>query len=77
MKTNRASDYQVGGSHYKDLGVEPWEVMEQLDRDHFIGFLRFNVMKYMMRLESKDEPATNAAKAAHYASKLAEVLKNE
>ena len=33
-----ADDYQVDGSHYKDMCVEPWEVMEMtVSHDEFVG----------------------------------------
>ena len=69
----RADDLQVGGSHYKDMSVQPWHVMEMiLTREEFIGFLKGNVIKYAMRQGKKD--SNDTGKAKHYMSKLAEVL---
>ena len=43
----KADDKQVGGNHYKDMAVQPWEIMESLlTREEFIGFLKGNVIKY-------------------------------
>ena len=65
---------QVGGSHYKDMPMQPWDVMESiLTRDEFIGFLKGNVIKYSMRAGKKDGAIDDAGKARHYAVKLAEV----
>ena len=69
-----ANDVQVGGTHYKDMGVQPWEVMEVvLTREEFIGFLKGNVIKYSMR-QGKKQDSDDANKARHYAAKLREVL---
>lgn len=68
-----ASDYQVDGSHYKDMPVEPWDVMQSvLTREEFVGFLKGNVIKYSMRAGRK-EGSNDAAKALHYMEKLAEL----
>lgn len=73
---SNANEVQVGGSHYKDMPVQPWEVMEAvLTRQEFIGFLRGNVIKYSMRAGRK-EGSDDAAKARHYMQKLNEVEGN-
>ena len=67
-----ADERQVGGNHYKDMQVQPWDVMEAvLTREEFIGFLKGNVIKYAMRQGRKDSP--DAEKADHYIQKLEEV----
>ena len=67
-----ADDIQAGGSHYKDMGVQPWTVMEALlTRDEFIGYLKGNLIKYGMRQGKKDSP--DAEKWHHYNMKLKEV----
>ena len=67
-----ANDLQVGGQHYKEMGVQPWDVMEAvLSRDEFIGFLKGNIIKYSMRAGKKD--SDDAGKARHYMMKLREV----
>ena len=64
---------QVGGSHYKDMPVQPWTVMEAvLTRDEFVGFLKGNIIKYSMRQGRKDG-SDDANKALHYAEKLKQV----
>jgi hypothetical protein len=70
-----ADDLQVGGQHYKDMGIQPWAVMEAvLTHDEFVGFLKGNVIKYAMRQGKKDSDDAN--KARHYALKLAEIQGN-
>lgn len=67
-----ADSVQVGGSHYKDMDVQPWHVMEAvLTKEEFIGFLKGNIIKYGMRQGRKDSP--DAGKCSHYMQKLAEV----
>jgi hypothetical protein len=69
----KANEMQVGGTHYKDMGVQPWEVMEAiLTREEWIGFLKGNIVKYSMRQGRKDSDDTN--KCLHYIKKLNEVL---
>ncbi len=70
-----ADDYQVDGSHYKDIAVEPWEVMEMvLTHEEFVGFLKGNIIKYSMRAGRKAGADHDDEKAAHYMQKLKEVL---
>ena len=68
-----ANEYQIGGSHYKDMAVQPWEVMQSvMTHEEFVGFLKGNVIKYSMR-QGKKEGSDDAAKALHYLAKLQEV----
>lgn len=70
----KADDIQVSGTHYKDMPVQPWAVMEAvLTREEFIGFLRGNIIKYSMRSGKKDG-SDDAGKARHYMQKLKEFL---
>jgi hypothetical protein len=70
----KANEMQVGGTHYKDMGVQPWDVMESvLTREEFIGFLKGNVIKYAMRQGRKID-SDDANKCHHYKAKLNEVL---
>lgn len=64
---------QVGGSHYRDMQMQPWDVMQAvLTPEEFRGFLKGNVIKYAMR-QGKKEGTDDAGKAQHYAQKLAEI----
>jgi hypothetical protein len=68
-----ANEYQIGGSHYKDMAVQPWDVMQSvLTHEEFVGFLKGNVIKYSMR-QGKKEGTDDGAKALHYLAKLREV----
>lgn len=67
---------QVGGSHYRDMQMQPWDVMQAvLTPEEFRGFLKGNVIKYALR-QGKKEGTDDAGKAQHYAQKLAEVMGN-
>jgi hypothetical protein len=69
-----ADERQVGGSHYKDMPVQPWDVMQAvLTPDEFRGFLRGNIIKYSMRQGKKEGADLDAEKARHYMEKLQEV----
>jgi hypothetical protein len=71
-KGTSADDIQAGGSHYKDMGVQPWTVMEALlTPEEFIGYLKGNLIKYGMRQGKKDSP--DAEKWHHYNMKLKEI----
>jgi hypothetical protein len=74
LKDLKANDTQVDGTHYKDMAIEPWEVMGVvLTHEEFVGYLKGNVIKYAMREGKKDGATKDAAKARHYAAKLKEV----
>ena len=68
-----ADDLQISGNHYKEMGIEPWAVMQAvLTPEEFRGYLKGNVIKYAMR-QGKKQESDDANKARHYALKLAEV----
>lgn len=69
-----ANAIQVDGSHYMDMPMQPWEVMESvLSHEEFVGFLRGNIIKYSLRAGRKEGATKDAEKARHYAQKLREV----
>lgn len=71
----KARNIQIGGDHYKNMGVEPWDVVDTWPIEQRIGFYRGGALKYVMRMGTKDENAQEIRKGAHYLQKLAEVLK--
>jgi hypothetical protein len=65
---------QVGGTHYKDMPIQPWDLMEVLlTHEEFVGFLRGNIIKYSMRAGRKEGASDDADKARHYMWKLKEI----
>jgi len=70
----KADEYMHGGTHYKDMPIPPWDVMEAvLSHEEFVGFLRGNVIKYSLRAGRKEGASDDADKARHYMQKLREV----
>lgn len=73
VKTANAK--QVGGDHYKKMGIQTWDVVDTWPLEQRIGYYRGNALKYVMRIGAKDEETQEAGKAIHYLEKLIEVLK--
>ena len=70
----KANDKQIGGSHYKDKSIQPWDVIDTFAHAHAIGFYKGNAIKYIMRAGSKGPAREDYEKAIHYLEKLLEVL---
>ena len=67
-----ADAVQVGGNHYKDMGMQPWTVMQAvLTPEEFRGYLKGNIIKYSMRAGKKAD-SDDTGKAVHYRQKLDE-----
>lgn len=77
FKQPTANDKQVAGTHYKDMGVEPWDVVDTWPLEQRIGAYRHGALKYLMRMGSKDERAQEIKKGIHYLEKLVEVLEEQ
>lgn len=65
--SNKASDKQIGGSHYKNFVIQPTEFCVKNN----IGFLEGNVIKYVLRHEHKNG-VQDIDKAIHYLELLKE-----
>lgn len=67
-----ANQTQVGGSHYRALDPQPWDVIVAWD----LGFLAGNVVKYVARAGRKGDDersfVEDLSKARHYLDKLIE-----
>ena len=75
--TQTADLQQVGGSHYKNMAVQPWVAMESwMTPEQFTGFLRGNAIKYLARCDVKGG-IDDIKKARHYIDKLVEVRNDE
>lgn len=63
---------QIGGTHYLDLDVQPWDALESwLTPEQFVGYLRGNAIKYLARCDAKGG-IEDLQKAQHYLAKLLE-----
>ena len=69
-----ANTRQIGGDHYMNMGVRPWDAMRAwMTPAEFAGFLRGNAIKYLARSGHKGDRREDLAKALHYLEKLLEV----
>lgn len=71
-----ANDKQIGGTYYKDMGIEPWDVVDTWPLEQRIGVYRHGALKYIMRMGTKDENVQEIQKGIHYLEKLVETLKS-
>jgi len=68
---------QVGGTHYADMQVQPWDVMRScFPKEGFACFLQGNVIKYIMRCNAKGG-VQDLKKAQHYLEELINLLESE
>jgi len=71
--TSIANEYQLGGNHYTNKDIQPWEAMEAwMTEEQFKGFLLGNVIKYIARFQDKGG-VLDLQKCKHYLDKLIEV----
>jgi hypothetical protein len=63
-----ANDIQVGGNHYKDQAIQPWDYIASNN----IGYLEGNAIKYLSRWKKKGG-IDDLRKAEHYVKKLIEL----
>jgi len=62
-------DKQVGGSHYKDCGIQPVEYIHANKLDYCEG----NVIKYITRHRTKGQGKKDIEKVIHYAQLILEL----
>jgi hypothetical protein len=74
LEEQRGASAQEGAVHYKMMDIEPWDVIDTWPAEQQVGYHRGNLLKYTMRMGSKDERLKEAKKIKHYAEKLVEVL---
>jgi hypothetical protein len=67
-----AKDYQIGGSHYKNKGVQPIEYIMA----NGLGFCEGNVIKYVSRWRDKNG-LDDLLKAKHYLEFLIEEVRDD
>lgn len=70
-----AKAIQVGGTHYKEMAIQPWEAMRAwLTPEEYRGYHKGTVLAYLARERSKGGDQ-DIAKAAHHLQELTEFLK--
>lgn len=63
-----ANRHQVGGGHYKDRPIQPWDYVAA----NGLGFFEGNIIKYVTRWREK-HGVEDLRKARHYLDKLIEL----
>jgi hypothetical protein len=63
-------DTQVGGDHYKNFKIQPWEFIEA----NGLGFTEGNIIKYITQVKNGEE---DIDKAGHYLEGLIEFQKKK
>jgi hypothetical protein len=76
-RSGRADDRQVGGAHYTQMAITPWDVVDTWPMEQRIGAYRFGTLKYTMRLGQKDMSVQEAKKGLHFMEKLVETLEEQ
>jgi hypothetical protein len=67
-----ANDEQIGGRHYIEKAIQPWDFIVQNN----MGYLEGCIVKYVSRYKEKGG-VEDLIKAAHYLEKLIEVNTND
>lgn len=74
---SKASNMQIGGTHYMDKKIQPWDAMEAwMSPEQFAGYLRGCALKYLARCDDKGG-VEDIKKARHYLDKLIEFLETQ
>jgi hypothetical protein len=71
------SHRQVGGTHYLDMHIQPWDAMEAWStEEEFVGHLKLSAISYLARAGKKGTALQDIEKASHCLLKAVEILKN-
>jgi hypothetical protein len=69
----RLDDKQVGGSHYSNMAITPWQFLEScLTPEEMRGYLKGEAIVYIAR-ELQKNGAQDISKARHVLQKLEEI----
>lgn len=69
------SDRVNSPPHYTSGGIETWEVISsKLTPEEWRGYLKGNIIKYMLRANFKDSHNEDILKAQWYLNKLTESI---
>lgn len=72
IATKTASKKQLGGTHYLEMKVQPWEVIQGWSRDEIRGYYKGTAIAYLMRAGQKGSFLLDIEKAIHTLEALAE-----
>ena len=77
-KSTRSStkhDMVNSPKHYRMQGVEAIDILEMsMTEEEFMGYLKGNMFKYIMRYKHKNKPKEDLQKAEWYLKKLIEKI---
>lgn len=68
INENLAAASQVGGDHYRQTKIQPWDIID----DWSLDFYRGNALKYLLRAGRKGPALQDLEKARHYIEKCIE-----
>ena len=75
LNIDTANSRQIGGEHYKNMRIQPWDVVDAtFSHAEAKGFYRGSALAYIMRAGTKGPAREDYEKAIHYIQKLLEVL---
>lgn len=76
-EADSALDTQVGGSHYKDMAIQPWQAMEAwLTAEEYRGYHKGVAIAYLARERDKGG-MEDIKKAIHHLQRLVEMVQDE
>jgi hypothetical protein len=61
MDYDEVMDTQIGGNHYKERAIQPWEVWEAYDMNGWEA----SALKYLLRYKDKGKPLEDLYKCMH------------
>lgn len=69
---------QIGGDHYLNMGVQPWDAMKAwMTLEEYRGYMRGNAIKYLSRAGTKGAAEEDLRKALHYLTALVETYESQ
>lgn len=60
---------QVGGSHYQEMPIQPWAIIDAFGLDFYAG----SALKYLLRAGRKGSRVEDLKKCQHYLAKMIEL----
>lgn len=73
LEQETALQHQVGGNHYKDMGIQPWQAMEAwLTPEEYRGYHKGVAIAYLAR-ERQKGGLDDIKKAIHHLQRLVEM----
>lgn len=69
----------MSGEHYRVNGIDPITAMKEglVSKEEYVGFLKGNIIKYVVRCEYKNDVLSDLKKAMDYLETLYEFYKEE